>query len=146
MPRGELPKLNEYADGTTITTRWADNDVYGHVNNAVYYFYFDTAVNEYLMKAGVLDFENGAVIGLVVKTQCEYYAPVAFPDIINARIRVDHIGNSSVRYAVGLFRGDEETASASGDFTHVYVDRETRRPAPLPADFRAAIEKLQIES
>lgn len=146
MPRGEpKPRRNAYRAATAITTRWADNDIYGHVNNAVYYFYFDTAVNQYLVEQGVLDMHHGAVIGLVVETGCSYFAPIAFPDRIHAGIRVDRIGTSSVRYAVGLFRNEDDEASAAGHFTHVYVDRETRRPVPLPADFRAALEAIAIE-
>ena len=125
-----------------IVTRWMDNDVYGHVNNVVYYSYFDTVVNRYLIEGGVLDIHRGAVIGLVVETGCRYFAPVEFPDVVHAGVRVARLGTSSVRYEVGLFRNDEPLAAAQGHFVHVYVDRETRRPTPLPADFRAALERL----
>ena len=142
MPRGEPPLRSDYREGSRITTRWNDNDPYGHVNNAIYYFWFDTAVNRYLVEQGALDITGGPVIGLVVNTSCDYFAPIAFPDEGNARIRVDRLGNSSVTYGVGLFRGDEETASAAGSFTHVYVDRESRRPVSLPDGLRLALEAI----
>jgi len=142
-PRPERPTRDAYRAATSITTRWSDNDIYGHVNNAVYYFYFDTAVNQYLIAARALDIHNGDVIGLVVETGCAYFAPIAFPDQVIAGIRVDHIGTSSVRYAVGLFRNNEVEAAAAGHFTHVYVDRTTRRPVPLPDMLRAALETIR---
>jgi acyl-CoA thioester hydrolase len=134
----------DYAAFRPITTRWADNDVYGHVNNVVYYSWFDTAVNAHLIEAGVLDIHAGAVIGLVVETGCRYAAPLAFPQVIEAGIRAAHIGTSSVRYEVGLFAEGEAPAAAEGFFIHVYVDRETRRPVPLPADLRAALEAISV--
>ena len=134
----------DYARFVAITTRWMDNDVYGHLNNVVYYSFFDTAVNQLLIEAGVLDFAAGEVIGLVVETQCRYAQPIAFPDKVTAGVRVARLGNSSVRYEVGLFRGDDDAASADGHFVHVYVDRESRRPVSLPADLRKVLEGLQI--
>jgi acyl-CoA thioester hydrolase len=125
-----------------IATRWMDNDVYGHVNNVVYYSYFDTVVNEYLIRAGVLDFEHGETIGLVVETQCSYFAPLVFPDRIDAGLRVAKLGTSSVRYEVGLFREGDAEAAAQGHFVHVYVDRVTRRPVALPDGLRAALAPL----
>ena len=125
-----------------ITTRWMDNDVYGHVNNVVYYSFFDTAVNRYLIDQGVLDIHGGAVIGFVVETQCKYEKPISFPDAIVAGVRVAKIGNSSVRYEVGIFRNDEEESAAHGYFVHVYVDRETKRPTPLPEPLRRALEAI----
>ena len=119
-----------------------DNDVYGHVNNVVYYSYFDTVVNEYLLRTGVLDFEQGETIGLVVETQCNYFAPVVFPDRIDAGLRVIRLGTSSVRYQVGLFKEGEDRPAAQGHFVHVYVNRVTRRPVNLPAELRAALEPL----
>lgn len=125
-----------------ISTRWMDNDVYGHVNNVVYYSWFDTAVNAHLMEQGALDIHAGETIGLVIETQCNYFAPLAFPQTVRAGIRVASIGSSSVRYEVGLFaEGSEETA-AKGHFVHVYVDRATRRPVPLPRRLTAVLEKL----
>ncbi len=125
-----------------IGTRWMDNDVYGHVNNVVYYSYFDTAVNLYLIEAGVLDFARSPVIGLVVETQCRYARPIAFPDRVDAGIRVARLGTSSVRYEIGLFRNDEAEAAAEGHFVHVYVDRATSRPVPLPDALRGALAAL----
>jgi acyl-CoA thioester hydrolase len=125
-----------------IATRWADNDVYGHVNNVVYYSYFDTIVNQYLIEQGVLDIGKSTVIGLVVETQCQYFSPITFPDIVHAGLRVSKLGNSSVRYEIGLFRNDEKTASAQGHFIHVYVDRASRRSVALPDDLRVALEKI----
>jgi acyl-CoA thioester hydrolase len=125
-----------------IPTRWIDNDVYGHVNNVVYYSYFDTVVNQYLIEQQVLDIERSAVIGLVVETQCRYFAPIRFPDVVHAGLRVARLGNSSVRYEIGLFRNDEDPASAQGHFVHVYVDRATRRAIALPGPLRNALERL----
>lgn len=132
----------DYAAFCSISTRWHDNDVYGHVNNVVYYSWFDTAVNGYLIGRGVLDIAQGAVIGLVVETSCRYFAPVSFPDIVTAGIRVARIGTSSVRYEVGLFRADDQEAAAEGHFIHVYVDRASRRPVALPEDLRAVLKPL----
>lgn len=132
----------DYRHFLTIPTRWMDNDVYGHVNNVVYYSYFDTVVNRYLIDAGALEIETSPVIGLVVETGCRYFAPITFPDRVDAGLRVARLGNSSVRYEVGLFRNDDPAAAASGHFVHVYVDRETRRPVPLPAPLRAALTPL----
>ncbi len=127
----------------TVTTRWMDNDSYGHVNNVIYYSWFDTAVNQFLIANGVLDIENSPVIGLVIETQCNYFAPLAFPDRIAIGIRVAKLGNSSVRYEVGVFREDEEKVSAQGHFVHVYVSRETRRPVSLPDNLRAVLQSIQ---
>src|SRR6218665_749350 len=126
----------------TIGTRWMDNDAYGHVNNVVYYSWFDTAVNAHLIEQGVLDIHGGETIGLVIETQCNYFAPLAFPQTVDAGIRVAGLGGSSVRYEVGLFAEGEELTAARGHFVHVYVDRATRRPVPLPVPLRAALEKL----
>ncbi len=127
-----------------ISTRWADNDVYGHVNNVVYYSWFDTAVNAHLIERGVLDIHAGSTIGLVIETQCNYFAPLAFPQTVEAGIRVARLGGSSVRYEVGLFAKGEALTAASGHFVHVYVDRETRRPVPVPAPLRSVLEELVI--
>ncbi|GAA5514718.1 hypothetical protein Dcar01_03478 [Deinococcus carri] len=125
-------------------TRWADNDMYGHVNNVTYYAYFDTAVNAYLAARGALDLQAGAVIGLVVETGCAFFAPAAFPEMLGVGVRVAHLGRSSVRYELAVFREGEETACAQGHFVHVYVDRETRRPVELPGVLRAALEGLRV--
>jgi acyl-CoA thioester hydrolase len=125
-----------------IATRWMDNDVYGHVNNVVYYAFFDTVVARYLIDNGALDIENGKVIGLVVETKCNYFKPIAFPNTVRAGLRVAHMGNSSVRYEIALFRGDDADAAAQGHFVHVYVDRATNKPVTLPEVLRQALEKL----
>lgn len=123
-----------------IETRWADNDVYGHVNNVVYYGFFDTAVNRRLARAGLLDIDHGETIGLVVETGCRYHAPAAFPDALEAGVKVARIGSSSVRYELAIFKAGEDAALAEGYFVHVYVDRATRRPAPLSARWRETLE------
>lgn len=121
-----------YRHFSSISTRWMDNDAYGHINNVVYYSYFDTVVNRYLIEAGALDVERSPVIGLVVETHCNYFASLAFPQTVEAGLRVAQLGSSSVRYEIGLFGAGEPLAAACGHFVHVYVDRVTRRPAPLP--------------
>jgi acyl-CoA thioester hydrolase len=126
-----------------ITTRWMDNDVYGHVNNVVYYSFFDTVVNRYLIDNDALDFVKGAVIGLVVETQCSYFKPIAYPDRVTAALSVAHIGNSSVRYRVAMFRDDDDDAAAQGHFVHVYVARATNRPVPLPDNLKQALLRIR---
>ncbi|KAF1042325.1 MAG: hypothetical protein GAK35_02803 [Herbaspirillum frisingense] len=127
-----------------IRTRWMDNDVYGHVNNVVYYSWFDTAVNHYLVTSGVLDIERSTVIGLVIETHCNYFASVAFPDQLEVGVRVAHVGRSSVRYEIGIFKVGDETASAQGHFVHVYVDRASRRPVEIAAAMREALAKIAV--
>jgi acyl-CoA thioester hydrolase len=134
----------DYRHFHLITTRWSDNDVYGHVNNVVYYSWFDTAVNQFLIANRVLDIESSPVIGLVIETHCNYFQAVAFPERITAGVRVAHIGNSSVRYEVGIFREDQGSAAAQGHFVHVYVDRDSRRPAAIPPAMRALLESIQV--
>lgn len=133
-----------YPHLSTITTRWMDNDMYGHVNNVQYYSYFDTVVNRYLIAAGALDIHSGGVIGLVVETHCNYFAPLAFPQDVQAGLRVAHLGSSSVRYEIGLFAADQPQAAACGHFVHVYVDRESRRPVKLPDALLQALRPLQL--
>ena len=142
MTRTTAESRNAYRHFRAIPTRWADNDVYGHVNNVVYYSYFDTVVNQYLVEQGALNIEKSTVIGLVVETQCEYFSPITFPDIVHAGLRVAKLGNSSVRYEIGLFRNEDNAASAQGHFVHVYVDRTSRRSIAVPADMRAALAKI----
>jgi len=125
----------------TIATRWMDNDAYGHVNNVVYYSWFDTAVNAYLIERGVLDIHRSDTIGLVVETSCNYFSSLAFPEPVHVGIRVAKLGSSSVRYEVGVF-GSSEWAAAKGHFVHVYVDAQTRRPVPLPAQLKSVLESL----
>lgn len=131
-----------YRTFRTITTRWMDNDAYGHMNNVVHYSLFDTAVNGWLIESGVLDIYKRAQIGLVVETGCRYFAEMAFPDTVHAGIRVAKLGSSSVRYEIGLFRNDEDEAAAEGFFIHVYVDAATRRPAPLNPALRTLLESI----
>lgn len=132
----------DYRHFTPLQTRWMDNDIYAHVNNVVYYSYFDTIVNGYLIAQGALDIHGGAVIGLVVETGCRYFAPIAFPQMLDGALRVARIGNSSVRYELAIFRPGEDTPVAEGHFVHVYVDRATRRPSPLPDALRHALEAV----
>lgn len=127
-----------------IPTRWMDNDAYGHVNNVNYYSYFDTVVNQYLIEQGVLDIQKSPVVGLVVQTGCSYFASIAFPDLIHAGLRVTKLGNSSVRYEVGLFKNEDQQVSAAGHFIHVYVDRQTQRPVSLPEPLRAVLQQIYI--
>ncbi len=135
-----------FAHFETIATRWMDNDVYGHLNNVVHYSLFDTAVNRMLIGAGALDIHAGAVIGLVVHTQCHYFDSLAFPQIVHAGIRVEQLGRSSVCYGIGLFGDDAPRCAALGQFTHVYVDRATRRPVPLPEALRRVLEPLVVNA
>ena len=133
----------QYPHRLSIPTRWKDNDVYGHVNNVEYYSYFDTVINEFLIREGGLDILHGPVIGLCAESQCKFLAAMAFPDVVEAGLRVGKLGRSSVRYEIGLFRGDEQ--AAEGWFVHVFVDRETRRPAPIPEPIRAALERIAVQ-
>ncbi|WP_339914785.1 thioesterase family protein [uncultured Brevundimonas sp.] len=140
----ERTKRSDYRRFQAISTRWMDNDVYGHVNNVVYYSWFDTAVNRLLVVAGQIDIHKGEVIGLVAETGCRYFSPTAFPDQIEAGVRVAHVGSSSVRYEIGLFRNAEDEAAAVGYFVHVYVDRETKKPVPLTDAMRGFLESLKV--
>ncbi|MSP49401.1 MAG: acyl-CoA thioesterase [Alphaproteobacteria bacterium] len=132
----------DYGHWLEIPTRWMDNDVYGHVNNVVYYSYFDTVINAYLIEAGKLDIETGPAIGLCVESQCRYFKSLAFPDRIDAGLRVGKLGRSSVRYEIGLFRSGDGAPAAVGHFVHVFVDRDGRRPTPIPEPMRAALARL----
>lgn len=125
-----------------ITTRWMDMDIYGHVNNVVYYSYFDTVVNEQLIRAGLLDPQASPVIGLVVETRCVYFRSLTFPEPVRAGLKVTKLGSSSVRYRIALFQGEEQGAAAQGDFVHVYVERKTQRPVPVPEPVRALLQTL----
>ena len=125
-----------------ILTRWIDNDVYGHINNALYYTYFDTVVNTFLIERGGLDIANSPVVGFIVSSTCNYHAPLAFPDAIDAGMKINRIGNSSVEYGVAVFKQGEDTAAASGTFTHVFVQRETGQSTSIPTTTREAFEQL----
>jgi acyl-CoA thioester hydrolase len=142
-----LPQRADYGFFLTIPTRWMDNDIYGHINNVTYYSYFDTVVARFLLGTGSINLVDSPVIGVVVETQCRFHAPIAFPDEITAGLRVERVGNTSIRYGIGIFRGDEAQVSAEGHFVHVYVDRATqRRPTPLPEVLRRSATELLRES
>ena len=138
------PRRAGYRFFLSIPTRWMDNDIYGHVNNVVYYSYFDTAVNEHLIRAGGLDIRDGMVIGVVVETSCRFHKALSFPEVVDAGMRVTKLGNSSVRYEIALFRSGEDEPAATGHFVHVWVDRVDRRPTPMPAGVRAALTALLV--
>jgi acyl-CoA thioester hydrolase len=133
---------SDYNHISEISTRWMDNDVYGHINNVVYYSFFDTVINGFLLENNVLDFTSGDVIGLVVETRCNYFASLAFPGKVQAGLNVERIGNSSVTYNVGIFGNGSETAAAQGHFIHVYVDSTSRRPVAIPDDLREVLTSI----
>jgi acyl-CoA thioester hydrolase len=143
MSERKRPGRAEYRHFLEIPTRWGDNDAYAHINNTVYYSFFDTVVSRFLLESGAIDLKSSEVIGVVVETGCRYFAPVSYPDLVTAGLRVARIGNTSIRYEIGIFRNGEEQASAEGHFIHVYVDRETQtRPTPLPQALREAVTPL----
>lgn len=141
--RPKPDKRNAYAYFQTMTTRWMDNDSYRHMNNTTYYSFFDTIVNQYLIENGVLDVEKSPVIGLVAETTCRYFKSIGFPSKINVGLRIGHLGKSSIRYEIGLFKDDEQEASAQGHFVHVYVDRENGRPNAIPEKMRSVVAPLR---
>ncbi|AHY44653.1 acyl-CoA thioesterase [Stutzerimonas decontaminans] len=140
----EQPKhlRRDYKHFQPITTRWHDNDIYGHVNNVVYYGFFDTAVNSYLIQHGGLDIQGGDIVGFVVSSACDYFASIAYPDLIEVGVRVAKLGNSSVQYELAIFREGEKEACAAGRFVHVFVERASNRPTAIPSRLRAALEAL----
>ena len=142
MPQKPQITRSEYPHFVTLPTRWMDNDIYGHINNALYYAFFDTAINQYLIAEGGLDITDGEVIAFAAESQCQYLAALAFPDVLEVGLRVGKLGNSSVRYELGVFKQGETLAAAAGYFVHVFVDRVTRRPVPMPNRIRAALERL----
>lgn len=146
-PRPQPEPRSAYPLFRRISTRWADNDAYGHVNNVVYYAWFDSAVNAHLIEQGVLDIHQGQTIGLVVETHCNYFSPVVFPQPVEIGIRVASMGGSSVRYELGVFTANAEglfeVCAAKGHFIHVYVDQQTRRPVPLPLPLKSVLEKIK---
>jgi acyl-CoA thioester hydrolase len=139
-PRSAFPHFH------TISTRWMDNDVYGHVNNVVYYSYFDTAVNQFLIERAVLDIHQGEVVGFVVDSGCAYFSPVSFPDVVHVGVRVAKLGNSSVRYELAIYRNDEPLPAAAGHFVHVYVDRASNRPVAIAQALRAVLATLETSA
>jgi acyl-CoA thioester hydrolase len=142
MSKAAAPGRSDYRWFTPITTRWSDNDIYGHVNNVIYYSYFDSVANRYLIEVGGLDIHEGSTVGLVVNSSCDYHAPVAYPQGLEGALRVDRLGNSSVQYGIGIFAEGAGSASANGSFTHVFVDRQTSRPVPIPEPLRSALTAI----
>jgi acyl-CoA thioester hydrolase len=142
MSKAAVPNRADYKVFYPITTRWSDNDIYGHVNNVVYYSYFDTAANRYLIEEGGLDISDGSIVGYVVNSACEYHAPITYPESVEAGVRVDRLGNSSVQYGIAIFRAGEQHAAAHGHFVHVFVERAENKAVPIPQALRLALEKL----
>lgn len=142
MVQKQALSRDDFAYRLQIPTRWMDNDIYGHVNNALYYAFFDTVINRFLIENAGLDIHTGEVIGLAVESQCQFWQSIAFPDVIDACLRIARIGNSSVRYEVGLFKQDAADCAAFGYFVHVFVQRQTRRPTPIPEPMRAAMRGI----
>lgn len=143
MPDSSIPGRSDYKVFYPINTRWSDNDIYGHINNVIYYSYFDTAVNRYLIEAGGLDIKDGGIIGFVVNSGCEYHAPISYPELIEAGVRVDRLGNSSVQYGIAIFKQGLDQAVAHGHFVHVFVDRETNKSVSIPTSLRAALQRIE---
>lgn len=146
MAKTAAPVRADYAWFTPITTRWSDNDIYGHVNNVVYYSYFDSIANRYLIELGGLDIQTGDTVGLVVNSGCDYHAPIAYPQNLEGALRVDRLGNSSVQYGIAIFSADDTLACANGTFTHVFVDRASNRPVSIPPALRAALGAILREA
>jgi len=144
MPEDAQERRGDYPHFLEIPTRWMDNDIYGHVNNVVYYSYFDTVINHYLIESGGLDIHAGGVIGIAVESLCRFHRSLTFPDRIDAGLRVGRLGNSSVRYEIGLFRTRDDIPAATGHFVHVFVDRDNRRPTAIPAALRSALQRLVV--
>ncbi len=142
MSDDKLPRRNDYGVLYPITTRWSDNDIYGHVNNVTYYSYFDSAANRYLIEEGGLDISDGTIVGFVVNSGCQYHAPITYPEPIEAGVRVDKLGNSSVQYGIAIFKQGREEAVAHGHFVHVFVQRAENRAVPIPDNLRAALERI----
>ena len=142
MSKSSVPSRENYKVFYPITTRWSDNDIYGHVNNVTYYSYFDTAANQYLIEEGGMDISDGGVVGYVVNSGCDYHSPITYPERIEAGLRVDKLGNSSVQYGIGIFREGEDNPAAHGHFVHVFVERAANRSVPIPELLRAALEKI----
>ena len=145
MSKIEINPRSNYKYFLPIATRWMDNDTYGHVNNVVYYSYFDTIVNHFLIDRGGLDIHNSAVVGFVVASSCEYINPISFPDKIEVGLRVDNIGSSSVKYGVAIYKSGKDAPCAKGTFTHVFVDRLSGKSSPIPTGLRRTLELLQLD-
>ncbi len=145
MTEKQLHTRESFRNFQTITTRWMDNDVYGHVNNVTYYSWFDTAVNRFMIEAGGLDIHRSSVIAYVVSSSCNYFRPIAYPENVEVGIRIERLGNSSVRYVLGIFRANEESICAQGEFVHVFVDRNTEKSCPMPQEIRTALAELVVQ-
>ena len=146
MSREQAPVRDDYRVFYPLSTRWADNDIYGHVNNVTYYAYFDTAANRYLIEEGGLDITDGSIVGYVVNSGCAYHSPVAHPEELEAGLRVDRLGNSSVQYGLAIFRKGEQVAVANGHFVHVFVERARDKAVPIPETIRSALEKIRVDA
>ena len=144
MSKENIETRDRYSHFLSIQTRWSDNDIYGHVNNVTYYSYFDTVVNCFLIDQGGLDIETDSVIGVAVETMCKFNKPLAYPEVLEAGLRVGKLGNSSVRYEIGIFQEGAAEAAAMGHFVHVFVDRATGKPAPIPDAIRSALERIKV--
>jgi len=140
----DATRRDGYRHFETITTRWMDNDLYGHVNNVTYYSYFDTVANSYLIHAGGLDIHAATVIGVVVSSNCQYRKSLAYPQPLEGGLRVDRLGNSSLTWGIGIFAMDDADASAYGQFVHVFVERDSQKPVPIPGPIRAALEEILV--
>ena len=136
------PSRDDYRVFYPLTTRWNDNDIYGHINNVVYYAYFDSVANRYLIEEGGLDIDDGSIVGYVVNSGCDYLSPLAYPDKLEGGLRVDRLGNSSVQYGIGIFKAGEDVPSAYGHFVHVFVDRAANKSVPIPEGLRTALERI----
>ena len=144
MSKENIETRDRYPHFLSIQTRWSDNDIYGHVNNVTYYSYFDTVVNCFLIDQGGLDIETDSVIGVAVETMCKFNKPLAYPEVLESGLRVGKLGNSSVRYEIGIFQEGAAEAAAMGHFVHVFVDRATGKPAPIPEAIRSALEQIKV--
>ena len=144
MSKENIETRDRYPHFLSIQTRWSDNDIYGHVNNVTYYSYFDTVVNCFLIDQGGLDIETDSVIGVAVETMCKFNKPLAYPEVLEAGLKVGKLGNSSVRYEIGIFQKGATEAAAMGHFVHVFVDRATGKPAPIPDAIRSALEQIKV--
>jgi len=139
------PERSDYRTFYPLTTRWMDNDLYGHINNVVYYSFFDTAVNQFLIEKGKLDIHAGTVVGYVVNSGCSYHAPIGYPDMMEAGLRVDRVGNTSVQYGVAIFKQGENEAAAHGHMIHVFVDRAVNKPVSIPSQYKEIFEQIMVE-
>lgn len=144
MNDSTIPKRSDYKFFYPINTRWSDNDVYGHVNNVIYYSYFDTAANRYLIEEGGLDISDGEIVGFVVNSGCEYHAPISYPEPVEAGLRVEKLGNSSVRYGIAIFKVGVVEAVAHGHFVHVFVDRQANKSVSIPENLREALARITV--